>query len=287
MRGSRKFFGVVAFVVAGVIGGCAEDASDVEMRERHGTPSDAVANKITGSVAEWRVDVSAGKAVAGDVRFAITNYGTIAHEFLVTKTTFEPGKIPLGDNNRFDEDLEGIEVIDEIPEWEVNETGMLKLSLEPGMYELLCNLEGHYAAGMHTSFEVIPGENKEVEPAEPMPSEEASNDIDGFVKEWKVWVGNLKANAGTVNFTMKNDGTVPHEFLVVKTDIEGGKIPLTDENRFDEEADGIEVVDEIPEWDPGEIGKLSLELDPGNYQLLCNIAGHYKAGMWREFEVVG
>ena len=279
---------VVAFGVAAIFSGCAEDPSDVESRGgKGGNAADVTANKITGSVGEWHVDVSAGKAVAGDVRFAITNYGTIAHEFLVTKTTFPPGKIPLGENNRFDEELEGIEVIDEIPEWEVNNTGMLKVELEPGMYELLCNIEGHYAAGMHTSFEVVPGEYKEVAPALPEPSEEASNDIDGFVKEWAVWVGNVKADSGKVNFTVKNDGTIPHEFLVVKTDFAGGKIPLGDNNRFDEEADGLEVIDEIPEWQPGEIGKLSVDLQPGKYQLLCNITGHYAAGMWREFEVLG
>ena len=215
---------IVAFGVAAIFSGCAEDPSDAdtgEGRGRNKAAAEVTANKVTGSVGEWHVDVSAGKAIAGDVRFAITNYGTVAHEFLVTKTTFPPGKIPLGENNRFDEELEGIEVIDEIPEWEVNNTGMLKVELEPGMYELLCNIEGHYAAGMHTSFEVVPGEYKEVAPALPEPSEEASNDIDGFVKEWAVWVGNVKADSGKVNFTMKNDGTIPHEFLVVKTDFAG------------------------------------------------------------------
>lgn len=281
---------IVAFGVAAIFSGCAEDPGDADMGEGRGrnkAAAEVTANKVTGSVGEWHVDVSAGKAIAGDVRFAITNYGTVAHEFLVTKTTFPPGKIPLGENNRFDEELEGIEVIDEIPEWEVNNTGMLKVELEPGMYELLCNIEGHYAAGMHTSFEVVPGEYKEVAPALPEPSEEASNDIDGFVKEWAVWVGNVKADSGKVNFTVKNDGTIPHEFLVVKTDFAGGKIPLGDNNRFDEEAEGLEVIDEIPEWKPGEIGKLSVDLQPGKYQLLCNITGHYAAGMWREFEVLG
>ncbi len=284
----RAFVGAAAFGIVAALSGCAEDPStSMSSSEGSASAADVTANKITGSVGEWHVNVSAGKAVAGDVRFAITNYGTIAHEFLVTKTTFPPGEIPLGEDNRFDEELEGIEVIDEIPEWEVNNTGMLKLQLEPGMYELLCNIAGHYAAGMHTSLEVVPGEYKEFAPPLPEPSEEASNDIDGFVKEWAVWVGNTKANPGKVNFTIKNDGTVQHEFLVVKTDIAGGKIPLNDENRFDEEADGLEVIDEIKEWPPGEIGKLTVDLEPGKYQLLCNIAGHYKGGMWREFEVLG
>ena len=109
-------------------------------------------NKVAGSVSEWSVEVSATRAKAGEVIFAMANFGTLQHEFLVTKTSFEPGKIPLGENNRFDEELDGIEVIDEIPEWPVNEAKVLKIELEPGTYELLCNIEGHYANGMHQTF---------------------------------------------------------------------------------------------------------------------------------------
>lgn len=115
---------------------------------------DKQSNKIVGQVFEWGIEVSAGKAKAGEVTFAIANYGTMQHEFLVTKTTFEPGKIPLGENNRFDEELEGIEVIDEIKEWPVNEAKVLTVNLEAGTYELLCNIEGHYANGMHHTFVV-------------------------------------------------------------------------------------------------------------------------------------
>ena len=43
-------------------------------------------------------------------------------------------------------------MIDEIPEWPVNEAKVLKIDLEPGTYELLCNIEGHYSNGMHHTF---------------------------------------------------------------------------------------------------------------------------------------
>ncbi|MEN9552879.1 MAG: hypothetical protein RLY24_474 [Actinomycetota bacterium] len=138
----------LAFIAAVMLASCGADPSsqpgvDVDDKE---------SNKVVGQVSEWAIEVSAGKAKAGEVIFAIANYGTIQHEFLVTKTSFEPGKIPLGENNRFDEELEGIEVIDEIPEWPVNEAKVLKIDLEPGTYELLCNIEGHYANGMHHTF---------------------------------------------------------------------------------------------------------------------------------------
>ena len=139
---------VLAFVAATALASCGADPSSQPGIDT----DDKESNKIVGQVSEWKVEVSASKAKAGEVIFAIANYGTIQHEFLVTKTSYEPGKIPLGENNRFDEELEGIEVIDEIPEWPVNEAKVLKVNLEPGTYELLCNIEGHYANGMHHTF---------------------------------------------------------------------------------------------------------------------------------------
>jgi uncharacterized cupredoxin-like copper-binding protein len=35
-------------------------------------------------------------------------------------------------------------------------TGWTTLALQPGRYELVCNLPGHYAAGMYAELEVIP-----------------------------------------------------------------------------------------------------------------------------------
>lgn len=113
-----------------------------------------VSNDVTGSVKEWSVDVDASGALSGEVTFSISNTGSIQHEFLVAKTTYDPGKIPIGENNRFDEDDPGIDVIDEIKEWPPGETKVLTVSLAPGQYELLCNIESHYGAGMWTSFTV-------------------------------------------------------------------------------------------------------------------------------------
>lgn len=115
---------------------------------------DKESNKVVGQVFEWGVEVSANKAKPGDVIFAMANYGTVQHEFLVVKTTFEPGAIPLGVDNRIDEGRDGIEVVDEIKEWPVNEAKVLAVNLTPGTYELLCNIAGHYANGMHHAFTV-------------------------------------------------------------------------------------------------------------------------------------
>lgn len=278
---------------ASMLGGCAADPADTEA-DGGASPGAAAAsepvNKIAGSVAEWAVRTTANRAYSGDVTFAITNFGTITHEFLVVKTDLEPGKIPLGADNRFSEEGSGLEVIDEIAEFEVNTTGLLKVSLEPGKYQLLCNIAGHYKAGMWTAFEVVKGEKPYKDAASTdAPSVDAdavSNDINGSVAEWGVNVDAVKAKAGDVSFTIENRGTIDHEFLVVKTTYEHGMIPVGKNNRFDEEDPGITVVDEIPEWKPGTTGTLKVKLEPGKYELLCNIEGHYKNGMHSPFEVI-
>ena len=243
-----------------------------------------VSNKVTGSVEEWKVNISAQSAEAGEVIFAMANYGSIQHEFLVTKTSYEPGKIPIGSNNRFDEEDKGLTVVDEIPEWAVNESKVLKVNLEAGTYELLCNIEGHYANGMHTSFTVLPAEEPVAESTVPE-TEVVSNDITGSVQEWAVGVSAHEAKAGDVKFTMENQGTIPHEFIIVKTEFAPGKIPLGPDNRFDEEGEGLSVPGEISEWNPKTTGTVTLKLDAGNYQLLCNIAGHYANGMYTQLTV--
>ena len=285
MKRSRVLSCVFGLVAAVGMSGCAaDDYSYDESGGSSGTASEK-SNKIVGSVSEWKVAVSSQTADEGDVIFSIANYGSIPHEFLVVKTDFEPGKIPLTSEDRFSEDGEGVDVVDEIAEWPVNTAGVLKVNLKPGNYQLLCNIAGHYKAGMYTPFVVEPAEKPVVlgassEDKVAMGDEPPSNDISGEVGEWAVKVSSHESKAGEVKFTMKNAGTIPHEFLIVKTDYEPGKIPLGENNRFDEEAEGLTVIDEIPEWEPGTTGNLTVKLEPGKYQLLCNIEAHYAAGMY-------
>ena len=147
----RNYFvkGALALVASVGLASCGSDPTNM------GTaPTDLVANKISGSVREWGIDVSAAKAKSGVVTFAIANFGTISHEFIVVKTNFPLGEIPIGKNNRFDEDGEGVEAVDEIAEFEVDTTHVLKVMLEPGAYQLLCNIAGHYKNGMYAALTV-------------------------------------------------------------------------------------------------------------------------------------
>lgn len=117
-------------------------------------------------------------------------------------------------------------------------------------------------------------------------SEDAtSNDITGTVSEWKVETDATTAKAGEVVFTITNNGTIGHEFLVVKTDMAPGEIPL-DGDHFAEPTDGLEVIDEIGEFAKDTTETLTVNLDAGNYQLVCNLPDHYSAGMHMAFTVI-
>jgi len=132
-------------IAAATVGACGGDAND---------SADATSNDIAGTVKEWVVALDATTAKAGDVTFTITNEGGIGHEFLVVKTDIENGKIPLA-GDHFAEPSDGVEVIDEIGEFPKGETKQLTVTLEPGNYQLVCNLPAHYGAGMHMTFKVI------------------------------------------------------------------------------------------------------------------------------------
>lgn len=86
--------------------------------------------------------------------------------------------------------------------------------------------------------------------------------------------------AGEVTFQASNDSKdTEHEMIVAPVPAGGKPLPFNAaEDRVDEEAAG--ALGEVEELDPGKSGTVTLNLKPGKYVLFCNIAGHYKAGMW-------
>jgi uncharacterized cupredoxin-like copper-binding protein len=84
--------------------------------------------------------------------------------------------------------------------------------------------------------------------------------------------------AGEVVFEIHNDGELEHDFLVIKTDLAEGELPLSGE-QVDVNATGVEVIDQLTAIPPEEAQVLSVDLEAGNYVLICNIVGHYELGM--------
>ena len=93
------------------------------------------------------------------------------------------------------------------------------------------------------------------------------------------------APAGTVTFAVTNDSKeIVHEMVIVRRPPPGKAMPYVDaEMKVNEDAAGH--MGEVSELEPGKGGSVSITMKPGRYLLVCNIPGHYKAGMWAEFTV--
>ena len=92
--------------------------------------------------------------------------------------------------------------------------------------------------------------------------------------------------AGTVSFRILNQGPTTHEVIVVRTDRDPDKLPLQrDGLTVDEEAPGIDLLDEVEGLDIDDRETLALRLAPGHYVLYCNLEGHYLGGMYAALTV--
>ncbi|MEQ4722019.1 hypothetical protein [Nonomuraea sp. B19D2] len=105
--------------------------------------------------------VTPAKVPGGTVSFRASNTGTLVHELVVLPLANGQvvGKQPVGSDARVSEtgmlgeasrDCGGGEGDGIAP----GSMGWVTLKLNPGRYELLCNFPGHYASGMHASFDV-------------------------------------------------------------------------------------------------------------------------------------
>jgi uncharacterized cupredoxin-like copper-binding protein len=113
----------------------------------------------------------------------------------------------------------------------------------------------------------------------------SGDSVDVSLGEWFVRPSVDSIAPGNVRFTVTNDGSVEHEFVVIKTDTPADQLPLTGGD-VNEEAAG-KSPGEIPEFAPGTTKSTTLKLTPGHYVFICNVAGHYNNGQRTDFTVTG
>lgn len=127
-------------------------------------------------------------------------------------------------------------------------------------------------------------------PPEPAPVRAATIDM-GAPGEFDLIPEPGQVDAGKVTFTVANDGTIEHEVLVMRTDLDSGALPTT--------ADGAAVEENVMkpvamhgEDDhhglhvaAGEEATMTVDLPAGEYALICNLPGHYAGGMHANLRV--
>ena len=113
--------------------------------------------------------------------------------------------------------------------------------------------------------------------------------IDVALTTYKIVMSADSAKSGDIVFHVHNDATdLLHEFVIFKTDLPEDQLPLNSEGAVDEEGAGITHIDEV-EVEMGQSADLAVNLEPGNYVLICNINDnnemHYQHGMYVPFTV--
>jgi uncharacterized cupredoxin-like copper-binding protein len=85
---------------------------------------------------------------------------------------------------------------------------------------------------------------------------------------------------GRVTFVVHNRSAMAHELVVIKTSRKAARLPVHG-GRASEHGS----VGEVEDVGGGRTKRLTLNLRPGHYALICNIPGHYRAGMHADFTV--
>jgi uncharacterized cupredoxin-like copper-binding protein len=97
---------------------------------------------------------------------------------------------------------------------------------------------------------------------------------------------------GTVSFLATNDGSISHELVVLPISDSQvvGTRPVSGDGRVDEggslgEASSNCAAGAGEGITPGASSWVTLKLKPGHYEVVCNLPGHYSAGMYSELTV--
>lgn len=124
------------------------------------------------------------------------------------------------------------------------------------------------------------------------PASGTATTVDVKLQEWAVVPAVTSAPAGSVVFSVTNIGPEDvHEFVVLKTDLEPGALPVDANGSVTETGAGIAVIDEIEDIALQAKEELTVTLEAGKYVLMCNIydetekQSHYKMGMRIGFTV--
>ncbi|MBI5103953.1 MAG: cupredoxin domain-containing protein [Solirubrobacterales bacterium] len=109
----------------------------------------------------------------------------------------------------------------------------------------------------------------------------SSGPVDVKLGEWSITPSAATVKAGKVTFDVSNGGKMPHEMVVLRTNKQAADLAKAGAKRAPEKGN----IGEVEDVAPGGAKKLTLKLKPGHYALVCNIDGHWTAGMHADLTV--
>jgi uncharacterized cupredoxin-like copper-binding protein len=107
--------------------------------------------------------------------------------------------------------------------------------------------------------------------------------VNATLTDSKIVLDQASVPSGKVTFQVRNAGTMVHEVVVLKTNVAADKIAPNPEEPGKMSEDGSQG--ESGDLTVGESKAFTLDLEPGNYVLICNQPAHYLLGMHIAFVV--
>ena len=237
-----------------------------------GGPVGAPPTGVAIYLSEWSVGLPTS-LVAGQINFAITNIGTMPHELVVFRSTLSPSAYPVDAKGDIIEDGPGITLVSKVSPIAPGVTQKQVVDLtQPGTYVFVCNLPGHFKAGMFRVVTVTPTSAQQAY-------------VPAALSEWHI-AAPTTIKAGSVILEAGNFGTIQHELLVFRSDLAPAQYPLDADGNIVEDGPGINLISDADNIDPGGTQSRTVDLtQPGTYLFVCNIPGHFKAGMYSAITV--
>jgi uncharacterized cupredoxin-like copper-binding protein len=116
-------------------------------------------------------------------------------------------------------------------------------------------------------------------PAEGAPS---GSQVVAELTDYKITVNVPSVKAGKIKIGVRNLAAMEHSFQVLKTDLPADKIPIDSASAKAREDGKVGEIASIP---AGKSASVTIDLVPGKYVFICNIASHYQLGMHTGFTV--
>jgi uncharacterized cupredoxin-like copper-binding protein len=104
--------------------------------------------------------------------------------------------------------------------------------------------------------------------------------IEVHESSFRIQLSETTIRSGKIGFDVHNNASVPHEFVVFKTDVAADELPLGKDGDVVEDSPELkDVADSGSSISPGHSRALFATLTPGHYAVVCNLPTHYHQGM--------
>jgi uncharacterized cupredoxin-like copper-binding protein len=144
------FISCVALIVSAVALGYALRTP----RSSSPTPPAPKLNSVTVAEQEYIIAPTPTSVAAGPAEFRVTNNGNATHEFVLVKTDLADGALPRTADGKVDMTASSVTVVGQAQNIVAGASARVAATMAPGHYVMVCNITGHYAAGMHSAFDV-------------------------------------------------------------------------------------------------------------------------------------